>query len=193
MAKKGGRTRNYGGKQNTLQKRLNEYHLLLATGDYDVSRSLFDNSGGFIATNKEHNLVVDSNEDKSEFGTRVLASKGYRLYLDGEKTTISDNGKKKDGRIEKSPMDIKTINVAGRNTIKGAVESAIAQGAKTVILVQNTPDMTIVYVKEQLYGKNGVIMKSPLRVVSKVEWVIVVGMKGTVHRHNLIEERSKRL
>lgn len=192
MSKQSGGTRNYKPNSKPWEKRYNEYTGLLATGNYDIARSFFDNSGGFCVTHKEHDEITEPNLDKSDLAVKYLAAKGYRIYLDSEKTTVSDNGKKKDGRIEKLPMDIKTINTVGKSTIKRAIEKAASQGAKAVILYQNTPKMDAKYVKDSLYGESGVIMKSPRKVLSQIEWVIVVGANGHIHRHNLVKERYKR-
>lgn len=192
MGKESGGTRNYNPNSKAWEKRYNEYTGLLATGDYDIARSFFDNSGGFCVTHNEHNPVTQPDVDKSDIAVKYLTEKGYRIYLDSEKTTFSDNGKKKDGRIEKLPMDIKTINTVGKYTIKRAVEKASVQGARAVILFQNTPDMDAKYIKQALYGADGVVNKSPLKVLEKIDWVIVVGANGHVHRHNLIKERHKR-
>lgn len=192
MAKASGGTRNYSRNLKVMTSRRSEYEGLLATGLYDVTRSAFDNSGGFYITHKEHDRVSNPEEDKSDIAVSFLAMKGYRVYLDSERTTISDNGKKRDGRIEKSPMEIKTINKAGKSTVKNNIEDAAKQNARTVILYQNTPKADVKYIKEQIYGENGFIMKSPKKVVNQIDWVIVVGSNGHVHRHNIMEERSKR-
>ena len=189
MDKRSGGTRNYSKQPRTLKKRHDEFDALMNTGVYDFARSFFDPSGGFAATHNEHNQVIDPAKDKSDVAVQYLAAKGYRLYLDSEKTTISDSGKKKDGRIEKLPMDIKTINNAGKSTIKRACEEAAKQGARCVILFQNTSAMDRKYVSEQLYGKDGFLQKSPIKMVRQIDWVIVVGSNGHVHRHALFSHR----
>lgn len=79
-------------------------------------------------------------------------------------------------------MDIKTINKAGKNTIKNAMESATKQNATVVILGQRTRRMTRAYVESQIRLFQE---KSPARAREKLEYVIVVGRRGTVHRHKL--------
>lgn len=79
-------------------------------------------------------------------------------------------------------MDIKTINTAGNSTMKGSMEHAAAQGAKTVVIMQNTPDMDRAYVESQI---NKFITKSPKRSREQLEWVIVVGQSGNIHRRKL--------
>lgn len=192
MAKPPGGTRNYNPNSKAWLNRYSEYNELLSTGNCDTNRSFFDTSGGFYVTHKEHDKIAHPDIDKSDIAINLLAAKGYRIYLDAEKTTISDSGKKKDGRIEKLAMDIKTINSDGKNTIKRNIEEAAKQKAKAVILYQNTPKMDKKYVLEQLYGEDGFIMKSPKRAVLQIDWVIVIGSNGHVHRHNLIKERWKR-
>ena len=188
MAKTYGGTRNYATGSSAYIKRLTEYEGLMATGDYDSSLSHFYDGGGFVVTHKEHNKpgvgddtyhIVDS-----------LARKGYRVYLDKEKASkISEPGprtgknpKVRDGRIEGRKMDIKTINKAGKYTIKSAMEDATKQNASVVILGQRTKAMSRDYVESQIKLFQE---KSPARAREKLEYVIVVGMNGTVHRHKL--------
>lgn len=192
MAKAGGGTRNYSSNARVMASRRNEYDGLLATGNYDVARSAFDGSGGFYITHRDHNFVEESSKDKSETAIRVLSEKGYRVYLDSEKTTISDNGKKRDGHIEKLPMDIKTINSAGDNTVQRLVNEAAKQNARAVIIYQNTAEADEKYMRNQIYGEKGVIAKAPLRTLHQIDWIIVVGSRGSVHRHNLMKERWRR-
>lgn len=193
MAKEGGGTRNYNPGSRAWTKRMDEYNGLLATGMYDRSRSAFDKSGGFYITHKDHDQITNHKEDKSDTAVEILASKGYRVYLDAEKSTISDNGKKKDGRIEKLSMDIKTINSAGENSIQRVVKKAALQGAKAVILYQNTPDMDEKYVRKKIYDeKEGLIYVAPKSTIAQIDWIIVVGSNGHVHRHNIAKERWRR-
>lgn len=79
-------------------------------------------------------------------------------------------------------MDIKTISTTGKYTIKSAIESASKQDAEVAILYQNTLSMNRNYVESQLEAfKN----KSPQKAREKIEWVIVVGNNGNVHRHKM--------
>lgn len=79
-------------------------------------------------------------------------------------------------------MDIKTINKAGKYTIKSAMESAAKQDASVVVLGQGTKRMTRAYVESQIRMFQE---KSPARARAKLKYVIVVGKRGTVHRHKL--------
>lgn len=178
MSKGSGGTRNYRPGTSTHQKRLNEYESLMSSG-YDRERSYFSNSGGFKATHSEHNSPGD--KDYAEERCDVLADKGYKVYLDSE-SSIEFNVPKKDGRIYKAPMDLKTINEAGKYTIKLNLEKATKQGASVVILIQNTKSMTREYVESQIKLFQD---KSPKRARDKLEYVIVVGLSGNVHRHKL--------
>lgn len=178
MAKSGGGTRNYRNNPKALAIRKAEYDGLMATGSYDVSRSFFDPSGGFYITHKGHDTIADPNKDKSDVAVKYLAAKGYRVYLDNEKATISYNGKVKDGRIEKLPMDIKTANSAGKWTLKHDLDYAAQQGANAVVVMQNNPAVNKAYIIDQI-GKMANYAKK------QVDWVFVVGMNGSVHRHRV--------
>ena len=164
-----------------MNTRRSEYNSLMGSGSYDLTRSYFDASGGFVATHNEHNHIKNHDIDKSDIASINLAKKGYKIYLDNEKATIMFQPKR-DGKIYKLPMDIKTIGEAGNNTIKSAIESASKQDAKVAILYQNTPKMDKHYVLSQLELFK---TKSPQRARDKIEWVIVVGSNGNVHRHKM--------
>lgn len=192
MAKASGGTRNYSNNKKVLTTRRSEYDGLIASGFYDAERSYFDKSGGFVAVNKEHNMVQDPNKDKENEAIINLARKGYKIYLDSEVATIEFQPHN-DGRVYKLAMDIKTINTAGKNTIKKRIEDAATQNAEVVILYQNTPQMSKKYVFEQIYGENGFINKSPVRAVEKISWIIVVGANGHIHRHDIRKEKALRL
>lgn len=103
------------------------------------------------------------------------------MYLDSEK---SDKFKAStpDGKIEKFAMDVKTIGKTGKYTIKSTLEKASRQGACAVVLMQGTRRMTRQYVESQL-----VLFRqmSPQKARDKMEYVIVVGTSGNVHRHKL--------
>ena len=142
---------------------------------FDESSLLIDNSL------KEHNHITDHNIDKSDVASRLLAKKGYKVYLDSEKSTIKFETKR-DGRIYELPMDMKTIGEAGKNTIKRAIENVSKQDAKVAILYQNTSKMDKQYVLSQIELFK---TKSPQRARDKIEWVIVVGSNGNVHRHKM--------
>lgn len=109
MAKGSGDTRNYSHRDGTLAKRQGGFNRLMESG-YDRSRSYMSPSGGFKAVHPEHN--VPGIGDKAEERSSILADKGYRVYLDSERSEIEFQ-KVKDGRFEKDPMDTKTINKAG--------------------------------------------------------------------------------
>lgn len=174
--KTSGGTRNYASQPGTMSKRGGEFNQLMSSGNYDRENSYFDKSGGFLVVHNEHNL----NADELDAG-RKLAHKGYKVYLDSEHSTIS-GGKTKDGRIYRSPMDIKSITKTGENTIKNAMEKASKQGAETIVLFQRNLGMTRKYVDEQV---RKFINKSPGRAKDKIKHVIVVGMNGNIHRRNI--------
>ncbi|MCM1490394.1 MAG: hypothetical protein NC095_06170 [Muribaculum sp.] len=178
MAKVSGGTRNYSHRDGTLAKRRGEFNQLMESG-YDRSRSYMSPKGGFKAVHPDHNAPGVG--DKAEERCNVLADKGYRVYLDSERSEIEFQ-KVKDGRFEKFPMDTKTINETGKYTIKRALESAAKQGARVVVLIQDTKAMTRDYVESQLKLFSE---KSPKLARDKIEWAIVVGLSGNVHRHKL--------
>lgn len=192
MAKNSGGTRNYRNNPKALSTRRREFEGLMNSGFYDISRSYFDPSGGFVATNKEHNEAKDPEIDKEKEATLFLANKGYKVYLDSERATIEFEPHN-DGRIYNIPMDIKTINFAGKHTIKRQLEKASTQNVKAVVLYQNNPLVNKNYVKNQIYGENGFIQKSPKKALEKIDWIIVVGSNGHVHRHDIRKEKAARL
>lgn len=192
MAKNSGGTRNYRKNPKALSTRRKEFDRLMHSGFYDVSRSYFDPSGGFVATNKEHNEVEDQKIDKEKEATLFLANEGNKVYLDNERATIEFETHN-DGRIYNIPMDIKTINEAGKDTIKRQLEKASTQNVKAVVLFQNNPLVDKNYVKNQIYGENGFIQKSPKKALEKIDWGIVVGSNGRVHRHDIRKEKAARL
>ena len=79
-------------------------------------------------------------------------------------------------------MDIKTVGKTGKYTIKSTLEKASKQGANSVVLMQGTKKMTRQYVESQISLFQ---QKSPKRAREKMEYVIVVGKSGNVHRHKL--------
>lgn len=181
MGKTSGGVRNYQNKPSTLGARQKKYEYYVRRKDYDTARSYFDASGGYVVTHKLHKQKTDVNKDKSDIASLMLAKKGYKVYLGKEKSTVSGR-KTKDGRIYESPMDIKTINTAGKYTIHSALKTAASQKAKTVVLFQGTTDMTRKYIESQIeYFK-----KNASKVARRrIEWVIVVGQSGNIHRHKL--------
>lgn len=185
MAKASGGTRNYEGSK-TFAKREKEFNSLMASGDYDRNRSDLHLSGGFYATHNDHNKISNPQEDKSDLAVKFLAAKGYKIYLDSEKSTIYGI-KMPDGKIYNAKMDIKTINEAGKSTIKSRVESASKQGCEIAILYQNTAAMNKSYVLKQI---NLIEQRSPLRTFEKLKMVIVVGSNGNIHRHNIVGRRK---
>lgn len=182
MAKGNGGTRNYSGT-STYDKRADEFNSLIASGKYDTKRSYLDASGGFVVTHKDHDKITNHNKDKADIASELLAKKGYKIYLDSEKSKI-DGLKMPDGRVYKAVMDIKTINNAGDNNMKNAIRDAGRQGSEVAVLYQNTKAMTKEYVIEQIKGFAGFNDVNSKRV----KLVIVVGMSGNVHRH-IIERK----
>lgn len=179
MAKAGGGTRNYSGNAKVMASRRSEYDSLVASGDY--RSSYFDNSGGFVVTHNKHNEIGDTNLNKEDVAARILAQHGYKIYLMSEYSYITGN-KKYDGFADHSMMDIKTINSAGPNTIKRAIEDAAKQKVDVVILYQNTSAMTKSYVQSQIQLFRD---KSPATAKQQIKKVIVVGASGRVHRHSI--------
>ena len=171
--KTSGGTRNYAKQPGTLGKRRSEYDKLMGSGDYDRQNSIFDKSGGFVVIHNEHNL-----KDGEKEAAQKLARKGYKVYLDKERSTVSGQTTK-DGRLYHSPMDIKSVKIAGNNTIKTAMEKASKQGAETVVVLQRSRSVTREYITSQI---NLFREKSPQRAREKIKWVIVVGQNGKVHR-----------
>lgn len=181
MAKSSGGVRNYRNKPSTLSTRRKKYEYYIRRRDYDAERSYFDASGGYVVTHKLHKNITDVTKDKSDVAALFLAQKGFKVYLGKEISKISRE-RTKDGRIYESPMDIKTINTTGKYTIHSALKHAASQKAKTVVLFQGTKDMTRQYVESQIEFFKGNASKVARR---RIEWVIVVGQSGNIHRHKL--------
>lgn len=185
MAKTSGGVRNYPANSSAYNKRRTEFYTLMATGDYKTEASRLYRGGGFVVTHKEHNIAKrDGNGkliDKSDEAARKLARKGFRVYLNSEKSRELKVSTP-DGRIEKLTMDIKTVSKAGRYTIKSSLEKASKQGSRAVILMQGTKRMTRKYVESQISMFQ---QKSPAKAREKLEYVIVVGKSGNIHRHKL--------
>ena len=185
MAKTSGGVRNYRTYSSAYDTRKAEFNMLMATGQYKQDFSRFYKGGGFVVTHKGHNVArYDSKGklvDKSDEAARKLARKGFRVYLDSERSNRM-NVSTPDGRIEKLTMDIKTISKSGRYTIKQALEKASKQGSRAVVLMQGTKKMTRQYVERQISLFQ---QKSPKRARDKMEYVIVVGISGNIHRHKL--------
>lgn len=162
----------------------------MATGLYD-ERSIFHESGGFAVVHKEHNRVPEKKKDenKEEFATRILAEKGYKVYLDSEKSTIKYE-KNNDGRIYQQKFEFKTINKDGDFRIKNRLEEASKQNVSTVVLIQNTTKMSRDYVERQI---DLFIDTSPRKAVEKINHVIVVGMSGNIHRRDIRKDKERRL
>lgn len=177
--KTSGSTRNYAKQPNTLAKRRSEYDSLMSSGDYNKRKSYFDKSGGFYVWHKDHKANQDSKSER--FAAKTLAQHGYKVYLDKEKSN-KNKLSTKDGYIYKSPMDIKKIGKAGNNTIKTQLERATKQGARTAVLVQSSKKVTRQYVDSQIKLFKE---KSPRKAVDKLEYVVVIGKNGHVHRHKL--------
>lgn len=175
----GGGTRNYSKAPSTLAARKAEFNRKMATGEYDENLSYFDKSGGYVLVHKHHNKRKP--EDREDLASRALASKGYVVELADERSYIS-NDTKGDGFLYKSPMDIKTISTAGKNTMKARMEDAAGQNAKVAIIMQNTPNMDRGYVESQIDKFQRL---SPKKCREQLEYVIVVGMSGDVHRRKL--------
>lgn len=177
--KRSGGSRNYSKQPSTLAKRRAEFERKMATGEYDPGLSYFDSSGGYVLVHKGHNPRKD--DDREDLATEFLAASGYVVELGDETSTVSHDSKN-DGNLYNSPMEIKTINSAGKYTMKNRMEDAASQGARTAVIMQNTPDMDRAYVESQIkdFREN-----SPKRCREQLEWVIVVGMSGNVHRRKL--------
>lgn len=163
MGKKGGGTRNYTPGSKAWNNRHNEFNSLVATGSY--RDTMFHNSGGYYVIHNGHKNV-DNEKTKETFAATALAEHGYRAYLMPDGSYV-DGFKKNDGFIERTAMDIKTINSAGKWTIHNALREASMQSAGIALLVQNTKDMTRDYVAQQLDsfrnsadGKNNVTLKA---------------------------------
>ena len=191
MAKASGGTRNYSNSPKILKNRRDEYDALMATGLYNEEYSEFDASGGFVVVDKGYNRPneIKSLEDKSEYAIDILIRKGYKLYMNNENSTIEFD-KKNDGRIYQHQFDFKTINSAGKSSIKRAIEDASKQNVGTVILIQNDREMKREYVEKQI---DLFIDKSPIKAVEKINHIIVVGMSGNVHRRDIRKDKERRL
>lgn len=179
MAKASGGTRNYSSSSATLAKRKEEYDNIMSTGDY-IS-GYFSESGGYNVTHKGHNPIADASINKEEYGAKVLADKGYRVYRMSEISYI-EGAKKSDGFHEHAVMDMKTINSAGKYRIENTLKNAARQGAEVAILIQNTKEMTRKYVEEQISNYLKYAKDEDRGILKQV---IVVGMSGNVHRHIL--------
>lgn len=177
--KTSGSTRNYAKQPGTLAKRRAEFDSLMASGDYDRKKSYFDKSGGFYVWHNDHKPNRDSKAER--FAAKTLAKHGYKVYLDKEKSNEYKLSTK-DGYIYNSPMDIKKISKAGKYTIKSHLEKATKQGAKTAVIVQGSKKVTRQYIDSQIRLFKE---KSPRRAVGKLEFVVVIGKNGHVHRHKL--------
>lgn len=200
MAKASGGTRNYSNDAKVMNTRLTEFSKLMSTGDYDASRSYFDESGGFVITHKGHNKTkpaVDGvKENMEEEAALALAKKGYKVYMDSEQGTMA-KVKMPDGRVYQMRMDIKTINNAGEHTIEGAIRDGIRQIVKyenvynvktekhAVVLYQGTKAMDKKYVLDQIDNFKKSCYENPKNawMLKNIDVVIVVGQSGNVHRH----------
>lgn len=174
-----GSTRNYAKQPATLAKRRSEYDSLMDSGEYNKRKSYFDKSGGFYVWHKYHNTTRDSKAER--FAAKSLAKHGYKVYLDKEKSN-KNKVSTKDGYIYKSPMDIKKVSKAGKFTIKSHLEKATKQGAHTAIIVQGSKKVNRKYIDGQIKLFKEM---SPRKAVDKLEYVIVVGKNGHVHRHKI--------
>lgn len=177
--KTSGSTRNYAKQPNTLAKRRSEYDSLMSSGNYNKRKSYFDKSGGFYAWHNDHKANKDSKAER--FAAKTLAEHGYKVYMDKEKSN-KNKLSTKDGYIYKSPMDIKKVSKAGKYTIKSHLEKATKQGAKTAVIVQGSKKVNRQYIDSQIKLFKE---KSPRKAVGKLEYVIVVGKNGHVHRHKI--------
>ena len=180
MSKSSGGTRNYKGTA-TIKKRRTEYQLLMDSGNY--SSGYISSSGGFYVIHNDHREIKHSGKDYSDVAARKLADKGYKVYLDPEKS-IRLKQKTNDGRVYTTPVDFKTISTTGKYTIKNALDKASKQGVDTVVLYQRTNKMTREYVESQI----GLYRDKSLPIgneKSNIKTVIVVGLSGNVHRHKI--------
>lgn len=178
MAKSSGGTRNYKGT-STAKKREDAFSSLMSTGEYNDG--YISSSGGYYVLHKDHRDIVHSNGDYSNVAARKLADKGYIVTL-GEEMSAKLGEKTPDGKVYETKVDFKTINKAGKNTIKSAIEHAWEQGVDTVVLYQHTKKMTREYVESQLSLFS---TKGPKKARETMKEVIVVGLSGNVHRHKL--------
>lgn len=185
MAKVSGGTRNYGSQTSAYKKRKREYDAFSKLDNFDAERSAFYEGGGYVVTDISHNKAKKDKDgvlrDLSQYGVEQAAKHGYRVFQDAERSyKLYDPTP--DGRFESYTMDVKTINVAGNNTIKAALEKAAKQGTECVMLVPNTKAMTRTFVEGQI---EKFITLSPKSQVSKIKLVVVVGQSGNIHRHKL--------
>ena len=187
MNKPTGGTRNFSSKPSTLKKRRKEFDNVLSKGDY--IESYFDKSGGYYVMHKNHNKIVhigelgegNRDDNREDYAAKILASKGYRIYMMGEKSYI-DKVKKSDGFGEHSVIDFKTINNTGSRTIDKALVKAREQNADVVVLIQNTPKMDRHYVDEQIQRYTDRTSESER---GSLKYVWVVGLSGRVHRRKI--------
>lgn len=185
MNKQSGGTRNFSSRPRTLSKRRVEFDKIVAQGYY--RDSYFDKSGGYYVIHENHNEIIHHgeigegriNDNYEDECARLLAKKGYRVYLMSESAYI-EGVKKTDGFAEHSIIDIKTINSAGRWRMLNDIKQAATQGAEAAIFFQNTPKMDKSYVEEQINAfRRGATFRG------KLTHVWVVGMSGRIHRHKL--------
>ena len=178
MCKQSGGTRNYANTP-TYDKRKGEYGVLMSSGDY-VKGHLY-RSGGFYVIHKHHDKIVRKNNDYSDIAAQKLAKKGYKVYLDDERSFMQGDAKY-DGHVYKVRVDFKTIKEAGTSTMKKQIEKASKQGAEVVVFYQRSKSITKEYVLSQLELFR---TKSPKLAREKIKEVYVVGLSGGVHRHKI--------
>lgn len=189
MTKQSGGTRNYRISSKQYQNRLTEYNGIVSTGVYRDSN--FYEGGGYYVVHKDHNQIVHKGElgegaqhdNREDVCAEFLAKKGYKIYLMSEKSYIT-GGKKNDGFLNHAQIDIKTINSAGKYTIKAAIDKAASQGAEVAILFQNTKSMTQKYVQSQFDMYMDDLRQHP-NLKGNMKEVIVVGLSGRIHRRKV--------
>lgn len=180
MAKISGGTRTYNAGTATHQKRLAHFNLEYGKTDTDRSRSFFDHkSGGYVLVNKDHNQIVDHSENKEDIAVKALAARGYKIELLSEKKP--DSVKSIDGTINGKMMDIKTVNSAGKYTVKNTFLNAIDQGARNVILYQNNEKID----KDYIVSRIEKFKKQYPDKARQIDVVYIVGLSGKVHRRKM--------
>lgn len=187
MTKQSGGTRRYDSSSVAYRNRRDTYDSLLATGDY--KESYFDESGGYYLIHKEHNEIRHTgelgegkdNDNREDFAAKVLAQRGYKAYIMGERSYI-DGVKKSDGFVDHAMIDFKTINSAGIRTIDKALAKASEQGVNVAVLIQNTPKADKSYVLSQLKKFTD---NTPIEKRGNLTHVWVIGLNRKIHRHKL--------
>lgn len=176
MSKPSGGTRNYSYRPKTLSKRRAEFDRIVAKGYY--KDSYFDKSGGYYVIHQDHN-EINGTTNKENFGARVLAEHGYRVYLMSEKNYI-EGFKRNDGFVDHATVDFKTMSTAGKYTLERNLKDASLQKAEICVVIQNTKDLTTEYVERQWQAYKAHAKGNEAKV--KALWVISMDGKR-IHKH----------